>query len=275
MSQIAVNGIKLNVEVSGQGPPLLLLHGFTGSTVVWQPFLEDWPDFRLIRVDVIGHGLSDCPVDASRYSMTQAVADLVAVLDHLGVQRTALLGYSMGGRLALHFALAAPQRLAALVLESASAGIESEPERAARRASDEALAADIESQGLEAFADRWQALPLFASQQRLPAEVLARQRQRRVASSAPGLANSLRGMGTGTQEYLLPRLSELRLPVLLLAGEADARYASLTREMQRLIPGSRAEVVPEAGHAVHLEQPEIYAGLVGEFLRHQLKEREL
>src|SRR5438105_2983520 len=104
--RIPVNGIELNVEVDGNGPPLMLLHGFTGDDTTWEPFLETWHDFKLVRVEVIGHGRSDSPDDYRRYSMQHAVEDLVAVLDYLGIERTALLGYSMGGRLALHFALA-------------------------------------------------------------------------------------------------------------------------------------------------------------------------
>ena len=144
MSRVLVNGIELNVEVSGEDPALLLLHGFTGDVSTWDPFLQGWAGFRLIRADVIGHGRSDSPPDHARYSFGPAVEDLLAILDRLEVEKTALLGYSMGGRLALNLALAAPERLTALVLESASPGIAIDDERRVRREADNALADGIE-----------------------------------------------------------------------------------------------------------------------------------
>lgn len=266
MTRIPANGIELNVEVAGGGSPLLLLHGFTGDTSTWAPFIDVWQGYRLIMTDIVGHGRSDSPADPERYSMDYAVAGLVALLDALGVDRTAVLGYSMGGRLALHFALNAPSRVSSLILESASAGIESEAERQKRVESDNALADDIERDGIEAFADRWQEIPLFASQSRLSAEVLDAQRQRRIGQSPTGQANSLRGMSTGRQRYLQPRLGELSMPVLLLAGALDARYAAIAHEMGAVIKDARVEIIPDAGHAAHLEQPHVFGEAVGRFL---------
>jgi 2-succinyl-6-hydroxy-2,4-cyclohexadiene-1-carboxylate synthase len=173
----------------------------------------------------------------------------------------------MGGRLALHLALAAPQRLWALVLEGASPGIEAETEREARVQADNDLAATIGKAGLEAFVNRWQAQPLFASQSRLPSEVFQRQRGQRLASSPVGLANSLCGMGAGKQAYLMPQLGGLRVPVLLLAGSMDERYAALARELDRVLPDATIEFIPGAGHAAHLEQPAHFSREVLGFLR--------
>jgi 2-succinyl-6-hydroxy-2,4-cyclohexadiene-1-carboxylate synthase len=220
---------------------------------------------------VIGHGASDAPADPERYSMAHAVRDLTAVLDALDVERAAVQGYSMGGRLALHFALDAPDRLDALVLESASPGIEDANERAARVEADNALADRIERDGIEAFVDYWQAIPLFASQSRLPAEVLAEQRRRRLGQAPQGMANSLRGMGAGRQDYLLHRLREIRVPTLLLAGALDERYAELARTMGSLIRDSQLEIIADAGHAVHLEQPDAFLAAVAGFLGKQAK----
>src|SRR3989304_5185055 len=166
MTRLLVNGIHLNVEVSGpaDATALMLLHGFTGDATTWEPFLDAWLSIQTIRVDLIGPGRSDSPADPARYAMAHAVQALLAVLDPLGVERAAVLGYSMGGRVALHLSIAAPERSSALIVESASPGIEDDAQRAARRASDEALAADIEHDGVAAFVDRWQAQPLFASQ---------------------------------------------------------------------------------------------------------------
>ena len=269
MTRLLVNGIHLNVEVSGpaDATALMLLHGFTGDATTWEPFLDAWPGIPTIRVDLIGHGRSDSPADPARYGMAHAVEDLLAVLDHLGVERAAVLGYSMGGRVALHLSTAAPDRLSTLIVESTSPGIEDDAQRAARRASDEALAADIERDGIAAFVDRWQAQPLFASQASLPAAVRERQRRQRLRQSPAGLANSLRGMGAGAQEYLLPRLASLRTQTLFIAGALDERYVAEARRMAAAVRGAGLAVLPGAGHAAHLEQPEAFAATVGQFLR--------
>jgi 2-succinyl-6-hydroxy-2,4-cyclohexadiene-1-carboxylate synthase len=269
VSRMAVNGVGYNVEVSGSGPGLLLLHGFSGDVTTWDPFVDPgaaFDGFTAIRVDVIGHCGTDSPADAERYTMPHAVADLVAILDYVGMEKVALLGYSMGGRLALHLALAAQERFWAFVFESASPGIRNEEERASRRTADRLLADSIGTDGIAAFVDRWQAQALFASQLNLPAEVQAWQRQRRLAQSPLGLANSLRGMGAGRQDYLLPRLHELKAPTLLMAGALDDRYAALTGLMATEVKGSRTHIIQDAGHAAHLEKPDEFGQVVSGFL---------
>ncbi len=268
--RIDVNGIDLNVAVTGEGPALLLLHGFTGSSATWAPFLDTWRGFTTIVVDLPGHGASDCPANPSRYRMERCVEDLVAVMDRLGVERTAALGYSMGGRVALHLALAAPERLSALVLESASPGIDDPAARQARHDSDEALAQSIERDGMEAFVSRWEALPLFASQAQLTAAVQEELRRQRLSNNPVGLANSLRGMGAGQQNPLWRRLGETNVPALVIAGQLDEKYSVLARRMAAIMPDARAELVAGAGHAVHLEQPEAFAVIVNGFLEEYL-----
>ncbi len=265
--RLHVNGIALNVEVAGGGPPLLLLHGFTGSTATWAPLLAAFaPHRRTIAVDLTGHGASDCPADPERYRLEPCLADLLAVLDALDVARADVLGYSMGGRIALHLAAAAPGRVRALVLESASPGLSEPDERRERVRADEALAESIERDGVEAFAERWERLPLFASQVALPAEVRAAQRAQRLRNSALGLANSLRGMGAGRQESLWGGLPAMATPSLLIVGALDAKFCAIARRMAAAMPTARLAVVPGAGHAVHLEQPQVYAERVLAFL---------
>jgi 2-succinyl-6-hydroxy-2,4-cyclohexadiene-1-carboxylate synthase len=266
MTSIIVNGLQLNVEIDGHGPPLLLLHGFTGSAGTWREMREAWRGRRTVAVDLIGHGASDAPADERRYEMKRCIADLVALLDALDIGRTSVLGYSMGGRVALHLALAAPERVSALVLESASPGIGEAAERAARVAADRALADEIERDGVAAFIDRWERLPLFASQQRLPEARRAALRTQRLANRAAGLANSLRGMGAGAQAPLWNRLGELAMPALLVAGDEDEKYRDIARRMSRSMPGAEAVIVPDAGHAVHLEQPPAFTRRIKEFL---------
>ena len=172
----------------------------------------------------------------------------------------------MGGRVALHLAAAAPERVAALVLESSSPGIVSAAERQARVAADTALADAIERDGLSAFVDRWERQSLFASQAALPEDTRARLRAQRLANNPLGLANSLRGMGAGRQESLWDRLAGLDVPTLLIAGALDAKYCALADEMLALLPNARAAIVPGAGHTVHLEQPQAFIQNVIEFL---------
>jgi len=276
MTRIAVNGINLNVETSGRGdgPALLLLHGFTRDARAWQPLLPRFESYRAIRVDLIGHGKSDAPAGPERYSMAHAVEDLTALLHHLDIERAALLGYSLGGRVALHFAVESPELLWALIIESASPGIEDEMERDARFGSDAQLAASIETGGIEPFVGRWQAQPLFASQRKLPAETLEEQRRQRLENSTLGLANSLRGMGAGAQGWLLPELPRIDVPTLFLAGALDERYAALAPVMAAQVPDAEYHVIEGAGHTAHLEQPEAYAQLVGEFLNRHRPDQE-
>jgi 2-succinyl-6-hydroxy-2,4-cyclohexadiene-1-carboxylate synthase len=264
---IQIDDIELHVERQGGGPPLLLLHGFTGSAAEWGGLAPRLAPLReVIAVDLIGHGRSSAPADPARYTMEHCVVDLLALLDELGHERVELLGYSMGGRVALHLAAAAPGRVRSLILESASPGIEDEAERAARVASDEALAARIEGEGLEWFVDHWAAIPLFASQAELPAAERAALRERRLGGSATGYANSLRGMGAGRQPSLWGRLPELSMPALLVSGEIDIKYMAIAERAAAVLPAGRHAIVRGAGHTVHLEQPEAFADLVVGFL---------
>jgi 2-succinyl-6-hydroxy-2,4-cyclohexadiene-1-carboxylate synthase len=172
----------------------------------------------------------------------------------------------MGGRTALQFALAHPDRLSALVLESTSPGITDPEERRQRITSDADLAARVERDGIRAFVDMWERLPLWDSQKSLPAAARARLRAERLAQRPEGLANSLRGAGAGVLPAVTDRLGEIAAPTLLVVGALDAKYVALGRMMSARIPGARLEVVPDAGHAVHLERPDAFAALVAGFL---------
>jgi 2-succinyl-6-hydroxy-2,4-cyclohexadiene-1-carboxylate synthase len=265
---VRLDDITLNVEQAGAGSPLLLLHGFTGSAATWQDHRARFaPRCRTIAPDLIGHGRSDSPPDPGRFAMERCIADLLALLDALKVEHTAVLGYSMGGRVALHLAAAAPNRVRALILESGSPGIADVTERQARVAADGALAEAIELGGLVAFVDRWERLPLFASQAALPEDVRERLRAQRLQNEPRGLANSLRGMGTGHQEPLWDRLVLLDMPTLLIAGALDTKYCAIARQMAVALPNAELAIVPNAGHAVHLEQPDVFTQHVLQFLQ--------
>ncbi len=266
MTRMAIGDVHLNVAVSGKGPALLLLHGFTGSAATWTPHTPAWDGFTAVAVDLLGHGDSDCPTDAGRYGMERCVDDIVALLDQLSIERAAVLGYSMGGRIALRLALHSPGRFSALVLESASPGIGDAAEREARVRSDAELADAIKRDGIAAFVDRWEAQPLFSTPAKLPDAIRHALREQRLRNDPRGLANSLRGIGAGAAEPVFDRLTELRMPVLLITGALDEKYCSLARRTAAGLRSQRHAVVPDAGHAVHLEQPETFAEAVRSFL---------
>ncbi|MFM9107738.1 MAG: 2-succinyl-6-hydroxy-2,4-cyclohexadiene-1-carboxylate synthase [Chloroflexota bacterium] len=254
---LVLDGARYRVARAGSGPPVLLLHGFTGAAEAWEPWLGALANaHEVIAPDLLGHGGTDAPEVPARYAAERQVADLAAALDDLGIGRAAVVGYSMGARLALAFAAAHPGRVERLVLESGSPGIAGEAERAGRRAADEALARRIERDGMAAFVEEWERLPLFAAQARLPEEVRRRQREQRLANRPQGLAASLRGFGQGVQPALHAALPGLAMPVLLVAGAEDDKYARLAREMAEAIPGAELEIIDGAGHVPHLEQPE-------------------
>jgi 2-succinyl-6-hydroxy-2,4-cyclohexadiene-1-carboxylate synthase len=262
------DGLRLHVTIAGEGPPLVLLHGFTGSAEAWAPV---WAPLgarcTTIAVDLPGHGRSSAPDDPRRYALPRFADDLERVLQALGLARVAVLGYSMGGRAALHFALGHPESVAALLLESTSPGIADDEERHERAAADIALAAAIERDGIAAFVERWEALPLWASQRALSDSERARLRAQRRENHPRGLANSLRGAGAAAESSLASHLSALGMPALLVAGALDTKYVAIGQELERLLPNARLAIIPDAGHAVHLERPAELATVVTGFLR--------
>jgi len=265
MTRVDLGGFALNIEVAGQGPPVVLLHGFTGSAAGWGATADVLADeFTTLAVDIVGHGKSDAPAAIEHYRMERCVDDLVSVVGKAGYGRACWLGYSMGARTALQVATRRPQAVSALVLEGGSPGLETEQERAERVRSDEALAERIEREGVPAFVAYWESIPLFSTQSQA---VRAALRTGRMACDATGLANSLRGMGTGAQPPLYDRLAGVRVPVLLLTGELDVKFTGIAAEMARALPDATIEVLNQAGHAAHLEQPDAFHEAVLTFLR--------
>jgi len=246
---------------------LLALHGFTGSAAGWGSHLDALAaaGYRAIALDMLGHGSADAPEMSGRYGIQPACDDLHSAMDVLGIGRgqAILLGYSMGGRIALYTAIIGYFR--GLILESASPGIANDDERAARKVSDEALADRIERDGVPAFVNYWENLPLFASQRTLPDAVQSEVRAARLRNNARGLANSLRGVGTGAQPSLHHALKNLDMPVLLIAGALDAKFTAIARDMAAALLHVQLAIVPDAGHTVHLEQPQVFDELVIEF----------
>jgi 2-succinyl-6-hydroxy-2,4-cyclohexadiene-1-carboxylate synthase len=257
------------IEGPPEGIPYLLVHGFTGAGARWgRPLLEGLAEAGLVRaVDLPGHGPKSDDWQPDDLQWDRVVDGLVAELDEAGIRRAHWIGYSMGGRLALAAALTYPERVATLTLESASPGLETARDRAARRARDEALAQAILERGVPWFVDFWASLPLFRTQAALPAQVLERIRQGRLAHSAAVLAASLRGLGTGTQPSYWPRLGKLAPPTLLLSGAKDRKFEALARQMTSAIPRATHRSIPGAGHTLHLEAPQEWADALRLFTR--------
>ncbi len=238
----------------------VVLHGFTGSAAAMDPLTARLPG-PILALDLPGHGPGSFSDDPADFTMAAAVAGVISATAHL--ERFALVGYSMGGRAALHVALARPDRVASLALIGARAGIDDPAERAERIAADEALADRIESEGIEWFADFWADLPLFATQRRrLSVEQRAELRAQRLACDPRGLAHSLRGMGAGASDPIGCRLGKLSMPSALIAGADDAKFAAIAQHMALAIPQADVCLIPNAGHATHLEAPDATAAAV-------------
>src|SRR5215216_7038135 len=234
-------------------PDLLLLHGFTQTGRSWEPVRRALAArYRSLAPDLPGHGDF-----AGRRPASFPACD--AYLRAVGGERFTLVGYSMGGRIALHAALSLGQRVERLVLIGASPGIADPRERAERARSDAALADRIEAIGLEAFVREWEAQPLIAGMPRGIADVA---RADRLRNTAPGLAAALRGLGTGVMPPLWDRLAGLAMPVELVVGERDEKFRAIADRMAVALPRARVRVVGGAGHAVHLEAPDAVAEVV-------------
>ena len=246
-------------------PAILFLHGFMGSGADWASEISALDEqFHCVALDLAGHGSSlGLPPDA--YTIEGTTRALLDLLDELGITRAVLVGYSMGGRIALYLALRHPERCSGLFLQSASPGIEEPAERLARRKADEERARRLESGDLASFLEAWYRQPLFASLARR--EGLLRETiEARMRNDRGELARSLRSLGTGNQPSLWEELGALQVPALAVAGDLDERYAGISTRMASLSPRIRAAVVPGAGHNVHLESPEAYLALLKRFL---------
>ncbi|WP_152655016.1 2-succinyl-6-hydroxy-2,4-cyclohexadiene-1-carboxylate synthase [Oceanobacillus sp. CFH 90083] len=252
----------LQYEIIGKGEPILFLHGFTGTCETWREVCSDLKDYQCILVDLPGHGKTNSTISSMK-DCCYLIADL---LEAAGIKKVHVIGYSMGGRTALSFAMYYPDYVASLILESSSPGLREAAARLDRKEKDEKLAQRILNRGVEDFVNTWQELPLFATQKRLPDAVQRQIRDERLSQSKEGLAMSLYAMGTGAQPSWWGRLSELVKPTLLIAGEEDEKFVAINKMMQKKIPKAEFIICPKAGHAVHVEKSQNFGKIVNVFL---------
>ncbi len=253
-------------------PVVLALHGFTGGGGDFAPLIAACPDYCWMIPDLPGHAPDPAAPGAPGDDCREAAG--LAYLDGFTSAITTgpfvVLGYSLGGRLALRHALARPGRIAALVLVGTSPGIEDPAERAARHLEDEKLAQRIVDLGVPAFLEDWQRRPLIASQEKLPESWRKAMREQRGRLRPAGLAASLREFGQGAVEPVWNRLCELTMPVLVCAGVNDAKYAAEAAEMCRHCPSAELFLVPQAGHLAHLENRDVFIERLRRFLAERL-----
>lgn len=261
-----IRDVSYHVEIEGKGEPLVFLHGFTGSSLSWQHLINVFRHHQLIFIDILGHGKTDHPSDPARYKMEEVVWDIVEILNQLAIEKASIVGYSMGGRLALSLAALHRHRVQKLVLESSSPGLKTNEERDQRIKSDQVLANEIVAGGISSFVDKWEKIPLFSSQMTLSDEQKKKMRNQRLMNSEIGLANSLLGMGTGSQPSWWDELPNINIPTLLLCGEWDQKFCEIAKRMHELFPISVLKEINLAGHAIHVEQPRIFGKIVNEFL---------
>ena len=251
MSQAQLDGITIHYEASGRGPAVFLTHGYAAAGAMWEPQREPLNDagYRLVSWDMRGHAETESPNDPAQYSEALTLADMAALMDLLEMDRAIVGGLSLGGFMSLAFQLAHPERVRALVLCDPGPGYRSDEARAKWNRMAERSAANFEEKGLNAAG-------------RSP-EVQAAVKHHR---SAAGLAHSARGMLAQVDSRVIDHLPEIDVPTLVIVGEKDEPYHDASRYMQSKIPSARLEMIPDAGHAANMDQPEAFNRVVLEFL---------
>jgi 2-succinyl-6-hydroxy-2,4-cyclohexadiene-1-carboxylate synthase len=249
---------------------LFFLHGFANDSHDWDEVISLLSNnFNWVKLDLPGFGKSDAPEDVSIYSTEFMVELLDDLIKYLTVDKINLIGYSMGGRLALSYAVKYINKLDSLILESTSPGLKTEGEREIRIKSDEVLAEYIQNNSINDFVNYWKNLPLFHSQKNLSEEKKSIIHNRMLELNKIGLIKSLKGFGTGKMNSLWNYLTTLSVPTLLLSGELDEKYNKISNEMNNVLPNSELMILKDAGHNTHLEKPEEFVNLLCSFLQNQ------
>lgn len=269
MADIAITNYSFHYSIAGSpnNPPLLILHGFLGSHQDFLPLLPALSQhFYCIVPDLPGHGKTH--TQTGFYGFEAIAQSLIHFLDALEISQTHLLGYSMGGRLALYLTCHFPNRLTRIALESASPGLKTAEERRERRVRDDAIAHQLETIPFSDFLTQWYANPLFTSLKNHP-KAYTTMLQRRQHNHPMALAHTLRGCSTGRQPSLWPALQTIDKPLLLLTGALDTKFVAINRDMLSHM-GTTTQatftIVENCGHNLHVETPDIYSNTLIEFL---------
>jgi pimeloyl-ACP methyl ester carboxylesterase len=251
MAEAQLNGITIHYEDSGSGPAVFLTHGYAAAGAMWEPQRRPLNEagYRLVSWDIRGHAETESPDDPAQYSEALTIADIAALMDMLGIERAVVGGLSLGGFMSLAYQLAHPERVRALLLCDTGPGYRSDEARAKWNRMAERSAVNFEEKGLDAAG-------------RSP-EVQAAVKHHK---SAAGLAHSARGMLAQVDSRVIDHLPEIDVPTLVIVGEKDEPYQDASRYMQSKIPGARLDVIPDAGHAANMDQPEAFNRVVLEFL---------
>jgi pimeloyl-ACP methyl ester carboxylesterase len=262
------DGVRLHVEESGEGTPILFVHEFAGDHRSWEAQVRAFGrSYRCVTYAARGYPPSDVPEDVGAYSQDLAVSDAVAVLDHLGIDRAHVVGLSMGGFTSLHLALRYPDRTRSAVV--AGVGYGAHPDvRESFRGEAEAIAAAFEADGAASFAARYAEGPArvqFQNKDRRGWEEFAGQL---AEHSVVGSANTMRGVQRERPSLydLREELAEIGVPLLLLVGDEDEGCLDANLMLKRTIPSAGLAVLPRTGHTSNLEEPELFNRLVGGFL---------
>ena len=250
MSQARLNGIEIDYEVSGSGPPVLLSHGYSATRRMWDGQHRAFNDHQVISWSMRGHGQTESPGDPSKYSADLTVADMAALLRHVGAQRAVIGGLSLGGYASLGFYLAHPEMVRALVICDSGPGYRNAEARAAWNQRAHERAAELESRGLDALSGR----------SREMREAMGEHR------SAQGLAHAARGMLAQEGSRVIDALAGVRVPTLIIVGDQDQPFIAPCEYMAKKIPGARLEVIAGAGHSSNLDQPEAFNRVLRDFL---------
>ncbi len=261
---ITIDQIRYHVEIKGKGKPLICLHGFSENLSTWESI--DIAGYQMIQVDLIGHGKSDKPVSKQPYRWKVMIRHLHELIQHLGHRKYVLLGYSMGGRIALAYALTYPAEIETLILESASFGECGMIKRFRRRRNDSKLAENIRHQGIEWFNSYWSKQDIFATQAHLPQAVIDQISLRRLGNTPHALSNTLLGSGQGKIPCLKHKISRLSMPVLCINGEYDKKYKQASLEFTLLNSNIEHEIILGAGHNTHIERPDYFKNVIKKFL---------
>lgn len=266
-ASIAVEHYHFNYYSLGQPstPSILFLHGFMGDCHEFDEVISLLSNqFYCLAVDLPGHGKTKTTDEAQYYTMSRTADGLIQFIESLQLKPCFLVGYSMGGRLALYLTLHFPQYFLKVILESASAGLKTQAERDQRIQQDLKLAQQLETEDFLSFIVKWYNQPLFASIHNH--SKFEKMRSHRLQNDPIHLAKSLRNMGTGCQPPLLEKLKQNMIPILLLVGELDKKFIAINTEMTERCKVLRLEIVKSCGHNIHFENPTLFVKQLINFL---------